>query len=248
MTHLVTANICSARLPVAIGSRVTDDHGFDQAALAAIDAYDFSKTRVPGQGFIHCPEAVPFVSSGVGPRSTDPKDYVLREHRGIVSAYLKRALAAPVRSCTLVVYTKEAYVRDPDVTPEEATRVKDATHVLVAVLADAGPGLPPLSPYRLVWNLAGGNREAATYTADDIRLMAKAAIQDDNHWVAVADDYAKPALGACDCQRRNAASRSCPTPARFTEGDETHLAEVVERQRVDADVHQVVYQDHEPGG
>jgi hypothetical protein len=187
MVKIAVSDICSALKSEAIGSRVIDDAGFTKAALAAIEAHDFSKDRVPGQGFIQCPEAIPFVSAGVGPRSKDPKDYVLREHRGIVSAYLKRHLAAPVTGCALVVYTRDAYLRDPDVTAEEAARVDTASHVLVAVLAFAGPESPPLPPYRFVWNLAGGNREAATWTADEIRSKAKAAIDYDNAWVTVAD-------------------------------------------------------------
>jgi hypothetical protein len=187
MIKVAFSNICSANASEAIGSRITNDEGFTKAALKAIEAYDFGAARVPGQGFIVCPEAAPFVSAGVGPRSTNPKDYVLREHRGIVSAYLKREFAAPVTGCALVVYTREAYVRDPDVTPEEAERLGEATHVMVAVLAYTTDAPSPLPVYRLVWNLAGGNREAATYTADEIRSKAKAAIDFDNVWVPVAD-------------------------------------------------------------
>lgn len=187
MTTIATASICSARSPEAIGSRVLDDHGFMMAAQAAVEAFDFAQARVPGQGFILCPAAVPYVSAGIGRRSKDPADYVLREHRGVVSAYLMRAFAAPATGCALIVYTREAYVRDPDVTSEEASRVAHATHVLVAVLAFAGPKDPPLTPYRLVWNLAGGNREAMVWTADEIRAKAKACIDYDNEWVAVAD-------------------------------------------------------------
>jgi len=185
-TKVAISSICSAGASEAIGSRITHDDGFTSAALKAIEAYDFAAARVPGQGFLQCPEAVPFVSAGVGPRSKNPRDYVLRKHRGVVSAYLKREFAAPVTGCALVVYTKEAYVRDPDVTPEEVARIGDATHVLVAVLAAAGPE-SPLSPYRFVWNLAGGNREAATWTADEIRAKAKAIIDYDTPWATVAD-------------------------------------------------------------
>jgi hypothetical protein len=113
---------------------------------------------------------------------------VCREHRGVVSAYLRREFAAPVTGCALVVYTRKAYFQDPDVTPAEAARIDalDPTHVLVAVLAFAGPK-SPLPPYRLVWNLAGGNNEALLYTADEIRAKAKEAIDYDNDWSPVAD-------------------------------------------------------------
>jgi len=181
------SNICSANASETIGSKITNDAGFTDVTLKAVEAYDFAAARIPGQGFIVCPELVPFVSAGVGPRSSDPSRYVCREHRGHVTAYLKREFAAPVTGCALVVYTREAYVRDPDVTPEEVARLGDATHIIVAVLAFTSDAPSPLPPYRLVWNLAGGNREAALYTADEIRAKAKAAIDFDNAWSPVAD-------------------------------------------------------------
>jgi len=185
---ITPSDICSALNENTIGSKVIDQPEFAVVMARAVAAYDFSQARIPGQGFIMIPEAVPFVSAGVGPRSKNPNDYVLREHRGIVSAYLKREFAAQVSGCAIVIYTKDAYLRDPDVTSAEAERINTngATHVLVAVLAFAGPD-SPLPPYRLVWNLAGGNREAATWTADEIRSKAKAAIDYDNAWVTVAD-------------------------------------------------------------
>ena len=99
---------------------------------------------------------MPFVSAGVGPQSTNPTDYVCRLHRGHVGAYLKREHAAPITGCAVVVYTREAYLANPEITAMEAYRIGDATHVLVAVLAFAGPEAP-LTPHRLVANLAGGN-------------------------------------------------------------------------------------------
>lgn len=187
---IVASDICSALDTPAIGSKVTNLKAFCDLMDERVAAFDFAACRVPGQGFLMCPELVPFVSAGVGPRSKNPEDYVLREHRGIVGAYLKREFAAKVTGCALVVYTRDAYLADPDVAhaEKEAGRIAtlNPTHVLVAVLAFAGPE-SPLPPYRLVWNLAGGNREAATYTADEIRSKAKAAIDYDNLWVPVAD-------------------------------------------------------------
>jgi len=187
-TRLASSDIVTAFNAQAIGTRVTDPTSFMEVAGRAIAAYDFESQKVPGQGFIMCPELVPFVSAGVGPRSEDAGRYVCREHRGVVSAYLRREFAAPVTGCALVVYTRKAYFQDPDVTPAEAARIDalDPTHVLVAVLAFAGPK-SPLPPYRLVWNLAGGNNEALLYTADEIRAKAKEAIDYDNDWSPVAD-------------------------------------------------------------
>ena len=186
---LVASNVCSAlHLHSVIGTKVTDAVGFMGAVIPILREFDFQGQRVPGQALIQVPGVVPFVSAGVGRRSSDPSRYVLREHRGNVSAYLKREFAAPVQSCALVIYTRDAYFRDPDITPEEAARIDRAspTHVLVAVLASASPS-SPLSPYRFVWNLAGGNREAETWTAEEIRAKAKEIMAHDNEWTTVAD-------------------------------------------------------------
>lgn len=190
MIKLSISDICSALRPPTVGTRVFLDAEtpFLNAACRAIEAHDFTKDRVPGQGFIECPEAVPYISAGIGPKSSDPSQYHCREHRGVVSAYLKREFAEKATKCALVVYTRDAYFRDPDVTPAEAARIdsEGATHVLVAVLGHAGPE-SPLPPYRLVWNLAGGNLEAALWSAEEIHEKAKAAIEYDSQWSTVAD-------------------------------------------------------------
>lgn len=184
----VPSDICSAFGTRSIGTRASDPIRLLEVIEKAVAAHDFTKDRVPGQAFIELPEAVPFISAGVGPRSKDPDDYVLREHRGIVSAYLKRRLAAEVTGCAVVVYTLAAYGKDPDVDWNELERCRKmrATHVVVAILGRASPS-SPLPPYRLVWNLAGGNHEAALWSADEIREKAKAAIDYDSAWVTVAD-------------------------------------------------------------
>lgn len=186
--RLTISDVCSAFNESAIGTRVCQVGPFFRLADNAVQEHDFTADRVPGQGFLQCPELVPYVSAGVGPKSSDPTHYVCREHRGVVSAYLRREFAAPVTNCALVVYTAEAYLLDPDITLGEAKRIElsEATHVLVAVLAYAGPE-SPLPPYRLVWNLAGGNHEALLYTADEIRTKAKAAIDYESAWSTVAD-------------------------------------------------------------
>lgn len=187
MTSLGVSNICSAFHSVTIGSRVTDAAAFFGATIIAVERHDFSADRVPGQAVIEVPNALPYVSSGVGRKSSDPDAYVCREHRGVVSAYLKRQYAEKPTNLSVVVYTIEAYERDPDVTIDELERLAGCTHVIVAVLASVGAQVSPLSPYRLVWNLAGGNREADLWTADEIRERARAAIAHDCVWSTVAD-------------------------------------------------------------
>lgn len=187
---LSLSEIVTAFKPMTIGSKVTAFAPFLELLKECIASHDPSKDRQPGQHFIPMPEqANLMVSGGVGPASTDPNHYVLRFHREKVAAYLKRQFAAPTDSVACVVYTIDAYKKDPDCTPEEIQRVvaEEATHVLVAVLASSGPKVTPLSPFRLVHNLAGGNLEAQQYTADEIRAKAKESLLYHNAWSTVAD-------------------------------------------------------------
>jgi hypothetical protein len=186
-----SANILQALSDSAVGTRVVDREGFLSALSTALESFDFAGQRVPGQGFVPLPESVNgLVSAGVGKRSSNPADYVLREWRGSVQAYLRRESAARVESVAAIVYTTAAYLADPDVSGDssevERVRASEATHVLVAVLASAGPR-PPLSPGRLVSNLAGGNKEALEWTAEEIREKARESSAYASEWSVVAD-------------------------------------------------------------
>jgi hypothetical protein len=186
--NIVPSDICTALAEKAIGSRVSNLNRFYVLAEEAVANHDFTQDRIQGQAYIVCDMLAPYVSCGVGLQSKNPDDYVLREHRGNVSAYLKREFAAKTTGVALVVYTRAAYLSDPDITPEEASRIiqLDASHIIVAVLASAGPP-SPLTPYRLVHNLAGGNKEAQVWTADEIRAKAKEALEYHNRWSTVSD-------------------------------------------------------------
>ena len=173
--RLGNSNILTAFAAAPIGTKVTDHDRFREAASAAILAHDFSQDRVPGQGFIICPEAIPFVSAGDGLRTDNPTNFTPALHRGEVTLFLKRELAGDTKFCALVVYTAEAYLSDPEVDGPEAAQIRgsEITHVLVAVIASSGPEAP-LTPGRFTANLAGGNKEALVWTADEIREKAKA--------------------------------------------------------------------------
>jgi len=183
---IVNANIVSAFSDVAVGTRVTNPAEFMGLVLAAVA--NFAAQKIPGQGFIMLPEsAIAHVSAGVGKRTRNPADFVSREYRGKVTQFLKRENAEKVTGCAVVVDTREAYLADPEVNLDEASRISaDVTHVLVCVLAFAGPK-SPLSPDRFISNLAGGNNEALAWSADEIRKMSVEVKAYDDVWSVVAD-------------------------------------------------------------
>jgi len=210
MIVVANSNIVSAFDAKTIGAKVTNAGIFNALLIEAIERHDFRSGKTPGQavipveihdagGVVFAGSAAmnyvlgDFVSGGVGRRTKNPNDYVAREHRGQVHLYLKREFAAAVESVRAVVYTKEAYLNDPDIfeDPNEFKRIYSlpaTTHVLVAVLASAVESF--VSPYRFVANLAGGNLDYAegkmTY-AELVELARKVKAFDDD-WAVVADE------------------------------------------------------------
>jgi len=181
-----------------VGSRIVDVEAFEASLSGAVEAFDFSTenphVRTEGQGFFPLSEAVGFVSAGVGHPVDSDDAYVIREWRGKRKAFLLREHAVKAETLAVVVYTGPAFLaalNGPD-TPEavaaterEAFLASGATHAVVAVLAGAGP--EALSPGRLVSNLAGGNADALTWTADEIRQKATEAEAYSNEWEVVSD-------------------------------------------------------------
>jgi len=179
--EIINASIVTAFDAKAIGTKVTEPIMFRGLLREAVGNFQFptetveDKGIVEGQGFIRLDSALPHVSAGVGLRTLNPDDFVLREYRGEVQPFLKREHAIKADGFAAVVYTREAYLVDPDVVadPAELARVKasDATHVFVCAIAFAGPKAP-LSPRAFVHNLAGGNTNAQGLSGDVIREQA----------------------------------------------------------------------------
>ena len=168
--------------------------------ITAIEVHETKRQtidKVPGQYYLELQDwkapGITCIYSGVGKHTNNPNDYVIRSWRGRCSAYLKRQFAAPCESAAAVVYTIDAYGNDPDVIPEEMAELKSehnlggsATHVLVALLAFAGPESPP-GIGTFVRNLAFANLEEQSMTADEIRAKAKKIHEYHSDWATVAD-------------------------------------------------------------
>lgn len=184
--------IWQAEDEVVIGSKVGNSPAFRSALTEAIASHDTSKDRAEGQHFIVLsPEAIEAsdITCGVGRKTSNINDYVMREWRGDVQTFLKRQHALPVAFCAVIVYTKDAYLADPHMSDEVRAEVEasDATHYLVALLANA-EGVPNArSPYRLVDSLAGGNNEFADISIEDVKAMAVESKAYADAWSVVAD-------------------------------------------------------------
>jgi len=182
--------IWQAYSPNAIGSKVLAEsiETFEETLKEAIATHDPSKDWAEGQHMVAFP-STHLVSCGVGERTDNPDDYVIRNWRGKVSLFLKREKALPCASANVIVYTKGAILSDPQLPESERVKIEesDATHYLIALLANA-EGVPnSRSPYRLVDCLAGGNKEADAWSLDDIKALAKDSKEYADKWEVVAD-------------------------------------------------------------
>ncbi|MHA2068884.1 MAG: hypothetical protein ACXABY_31360 [Candidatus Thorarchaeota archaeon] len=199
--RLTVANICSAFDVLTIGSKFRSPAIY-AGVCKAIARHSFPEN---GQDVIEAPELISMVRSGDAPvpKEQEEEHFVLRLYRGRVSRYLHASFAekVEVKSCRLVVQTKEAYLKDPDCCgdkeagiprdQEEFDRINDmdCTHVLVALLASGRPVESTVSPYRFVANLSGGNNDYLGYTKEELVNIARKVKENaDLAWCQVADD------------------------------------------------------------
>jgi hypothetical protein len=199
MNKLTCSNIVTAFDKTTIGTKVVDEAHFYVLLWEAIDAHDFSSDKTPGQAVLTLDEKIiqnphwySCVSGGIGRKTRNPDDYIVRNYRGQPHMFLKRKFAEPVKSVRAVVYTRNAYLLDPDVVSDqdegERIRQSDATHVLVAVLGETG--VPStVSPYRFVANLAGGNLDyqEGKMTYRELVELARKVKSHSDEWTTVAD-------------------------------------------------------------
>jgi len=143
------------------------------------------------------------ISGGDGQHTNNPKDYIICKHwSGGIMTCLKREFAAKAKTIKLIIQTKDAYLRDPDLDEEKASgnKVKldkiykekariereNPTHVVVWVVASAADGKMPMGT--LIRNLAGYNEDALKWSADEIRARIKEAYEAERSWCVVADE------------------------------------------------------------
>lgn len=196
---IMIADICEAFKTKAIGSRVDKIHhdDFMKVLEKAIESHDFSKDRVPGQAVITLPKIVnKWVSPGTQKRgSKEPKDFVVRQYRGEVGMYLKGVhFGLGSKQVRCVVYTRDAYLKDPDCDTKERKKVVEFnkavyfnSYILVAVLGDCDKNPSTVSYSRFVKNLAGANNEYAVMSKDEVVTLAQKV-----------DDYRKNYIGVSD--------------------------------------------------
>lgn len=171
----------------AIGTFVQKPMALHAAIMKALETYEMPEN---GQGFVSLPEdSWSCVLPGVARRTTNPEDYVNRSHRGKVGQFLRRdKVALPaLDGVAAIVYTAEAFLADPQTSDEEKAAFVEAgfTHCWVTTLAFAGPK-PPVTSWRFVVNLAGGNAAYADKTVEDLVAEAQAIEAYESEWCVVA--------------------------------------------------------------
>jgi len=178
---------CTAFDAITIGTKVGRRKEFESTLSEALLSYDDSKDDAVGQHAISLkPESIDAcdITCGVGRRRDDPDCYRLANWRGRVNAYLKRDYAAEANTVKVIVYTREAFLSDPQVKKMGIGNMIE-THVIVAVLANPSDAPDARSAFRLVDCLAGNNNEAAAWSSDRIRQLASASLDMETNWSVV---------------------------------------------------------------
>jgi hypothetical protein len=163
----------------AVGTVVTHPAEFMGALEAALQNYGMP---AHGRGFLQLTSGehsavLDWVLPGVIAReSVQQSEKMIVRHREEDVVVADRLMVSDrlgkAEAVAAVVYTRKAYVDDPETSPEEARilELEGYDFVLVTVLAYKGPKAPPTSN-RFVRNLAGGNARydnILTYIGDVI--------------------------------------------------------------------------------
>ena len=162
----------------AVGTLITQVNPYLDLLSDQIVSFSFPKDGdSAGQGFIPIPGGEGLVLPGIGLRTLlSETTGVIREHRGEKQLCLDRTKAdiGHADSVAAIVYTLDAYLKDPEVSKEDKKSAEEGpyTHVLITTLGFKGPkGEPPVSPHRFARNIAGGNRK---YLSTGKSIVAKA--------------------------------------------------------------------------
>lgn len=204
------SDVCQAFDERAVGTRLNlskNKHEFLDILGNIVLPMDPAKEKVYGQHFVVLPkELYHFFSAGDGPKIKDPSAYHVRMWRGEPSMFMKREYAGEVKFLAAVVYTRSAYMLDPDFEKkpeEEQKRFERSLHnrVVVAIIASSGPAAP-VTPNAFVHNIAGGNNrwpQPETFKADGSTDTARALLYNEacfearkvkhywNEWAVVSD-------------------------------------------------------------
>jgi len=119
------------------------------------------------------------VRPGVAPRHLlTTETGIVRTYREEDALYIDRT-KVDLGECDdvyVIVYTKGAWGRDPEVPKAEKVAAEGYEHVLVTTLGNRGP-TPPVSPHRFMHNVAGGNARWSLFFGTDIQKMAEEFVE-----------------------------------------------------------------------
>jgi len=139
-----------------VGSKVLSG----EAELMKLTIEALQRTdKLTGIDTIELPsDAYHLVRNGSAPREgLKSKDFHNKLYRGRIHQFALPHCALPVTNLSVQVYGIEEYLAEDDVTRNEANahKAEGSTHVITAVHA----GHAELDPYRLAYNVSGGNQK-----------------------------------------------------------------------------------------
>jgi hypothetical protein len=173
----------SAFEDATVGSKVIDSPAF----------FSYLEEALPNINRKYVPmleESFKTTLGGVGkiPTLMSPEKSQVATHRKEKGLYLAREYACEVSGLGVIVYTYDEYANDAQGVPHDLAKMEGCTHVIVAVLAAAGPE-PPVSPKRFLANIAGGNKDFMGLTYAEYAEMAEEVLDYAECYMPVAEGY-----------------------------------------------------------
>lgn len=173
-----------------IGAKVLNPSDFKAIVAARVPGFlENTKPDEDGEWSIDLKaDVLPLLSSGMGRRSNDLEDYVVRKFRGRVGLYLKREFAMAPRRCEVGVVTKETYVTEHRYHMQQDgltdAELENVTHVVVSVRIFAGPDTArtPTKPHSFIAKLSNAVGKPDKQDALSVIDLCNEAWNIDNYW------------------------------------------------------------------
>jgi hypothetical protein len=176
-----------------VGSRVLDRARLIDFTSKRLETYKFpvegdDNFVNEGEGVMPLNEALETVGSGTASRADcEEADIFPHVHRDVEEMFASRDKACKAEGLSMVMYTWANYSSNNGVKPEEKLSLaegEEPTHIIVAVLASAGPD-PQVSEVRFLANLEGGKYDNMSFEEQDV--LADKVIAYNEKWITVCD-------------------------------------------------------------
>ena len=166
-----------------VGTHIKNVETFASFITEAVASGEFKFNEL---GHLHLVTPVPMykhlVCGSADRFSLNEKNLIIENHRGECQLFIDRKKVKQIpkiKNSFSLIYTIEAFQKEVPKEEGESLKKSGYTHVWIMTRADPIVGKPPVSPYRLAANMAGGSpvfnkipKKWKEYAKKHLKLMA----------------------------------------------------------------------------